>query len=187
MLEIVRDWNLVVWSAFLPWTMGWAHTLSGRVSEGVALFEQCLRAREALHIQVWHPLLLARLAEALLATDCPADARRHGERALTLARERGERGHEAYALRLLSEIAARNDPLDIGKADAGFRATLTLATELGMRPLIAHCHLGLGNLSRQTGRREQAAEHLATATSMYGEMDMQFWFQKAETGIRELA
>ena len=49
-----------------------------------------------------------------------------------------------------------------------------------MRPLIAHCHLGLGRLHRRLNRREQACEHLATATSMYGDMDMSFWLGQAE-------
>jgi len=39
-----------------------------------------------------------------------------------------------------------------------------------MRPLVAHCHLGLGRLSRRTGKREQAREHVTTATTMYREM-----------------
>ena len=46
-------------------------------------------------------------------------------------------------------------------------------------PLVAHCHLGLGKLY-QTGKREQAQEHLATATTMYREMDMRFWLEQAK-------
>ena len=66
------------------------------------------------------------------------------------------------------------------------RAALThrgkaLAEELGMRPLVAHCYLGLGTVSRQTAQREQAHEHLTTATRMYREMDMRFWLEHAET------
>jgi hypothetical protein len=50
-----------------------------------------------------------------------------------------------------------------------------------MRPLVAHCHLGLGKLCWRTGRRqEEAQEHLTTATTMYREMDMLFWLEKAE-------
>jgi hypothetical protein len=64
---------------------------------------------------------------------------------------------------------------------------MSLAEELGMRPLVAHCHLGLGKLYRRTGKREQAQEHLATATTMYREMDMQFWLEQAEAELRELA
>ena len=56
-----------------------------------------------------------------------------------------------------------------------------------MRLLVAHCHLGLGKLYRRTGQREQATEHPTTATTMYREMDMRFWFEKAEAEMRSLA
>jgi hypothetical protein len=56
-----------------------------------------------------------------------------------------------------------------------------------MRPLVAHCHLGLGKLYRRTDKREQAQERLTTATTMYREMDMGFWLEQAEAEIRELA
>jgi hypothetical protein len=52
------------------------------------------------------------------------------------------------------------------------------AAELGMRPLVAHCHLGLGKLSGRTGRRQEGQEHLATAMSMYREMGMTYWPEK---------
>jgi hypothetical protein len=55
-----------------------------------------------------------------------------------------------------------------------------------VRPLVAHCHLGLGKLYRRTGDRQQAHEHLATATTMYREMDMRFWLEQAKTELREL-
>ena len=61
-----------------------------------------------------------------------------------------------------------------------------MATELGMRPLVAHCHLGLGKLYRRTGKREQAHERLATAITMYREMDMRFYLEQAETELTEL-
>jgi hypothetical protein len=51
-----------------------------------------------------------------------------------------------------------------------------------MRPLVAHCHLGLGKLYRRTDKREQAQEHLTTATTMYREMGMTYWLEKAEAG-----
>jgi hypothetical protein len=55
-----------------------------------------------------------------------------------------------------------------------------------MRPLVAHCHLGLGTLSRRTGKREQAQAHLTTATMMYREMDMRFYLEQAETALVDL-
>jgi hypothetical protein len=61
---------------------------------------------------------------------------------------------------------------------------LARATDLGMRPLVAQCHLGLGKLYGRTGTRDQAHEHLTTATTMYREMDMRVWFEQAELGER---
>jgi len=52
-----------------------------------------------------------------------------------------------------------------------------------MRPLVAHCHLGLGRLYRCTGNQAQAQEHLVMATAMYREMDMGFWLEKAEAEL----
>jgi hypothetical protein len=56
-----------------------------------------------------------------------------------------------------------------------------------MRPLVAHCRLGLGKLYRRTDKREEAQEHLATATAMYREMDMTYWLEKAEVEMKALA
>ena len=95
-----------------------------------------------------------------------------------------QRPYEAWALRLLGEVAARRDTPE--HADGHYRDALALAEEIGMRPLVAHCHLGLGKLSRHTGKREQAREHLTTATAMYREMDMRFWLEQAESEIAAL-
>ncbi len=100
-----------------------------------------------------------------------------------LARERGERGHEAWVLRLLGEVASHHDRPDVATAEAHYGAAMTLASELGMRPLVAHCHLGLGELYRRTGESEKAREHLATALTMYREMDMRFWVERAEAKL----
>jgi hypothetical protein len=53
-----------------------------------------------------------------------------------------------------------------------------------MRPLTAHCHLGLGKLYRRTEKREQAQEHLTTATKMYRDMGMTYWLEKATAELR---
>ncbi len=109
------------------------------------------------------------------------------ERALALSRDQKERGNEAQALRLLGDIASHPDPPDAENGEDHYRQAMTLAEELGMRPLVAHCHLGLGKLYRRTGKREQAQEHLTTATTMYREMDMRFWLEQAEAETKALA
>jgi tetratricopeptide (TPR) repeat protein len=107
-------------------------------------------------------------------------------RALDLAVEHKGRGHHGWALRLLGEIASRGDPLNFDQAEGHYRQAMALAEELGMRPLLAHCHLGLGRLYRRTGRRQDAQEHLGAAVTMYREMDMRFWLEQAEAELTEV-
>ncbi len=72
------------------------------------------------------------------------------------------------------------------KGEAHYRKALSLAEPRRMRPLVAHCHLGLGKLNRRTGKREQAQEHLATAAAMYRDMAMPHWLEQAEVEMRQL-
>jgi tetratricopeptide (TPR) repeat protein len=122
----------------------------------------------------------AYLSEAYLLAGRIDDAIHFAERALDLSRNHKERGHRAWALRLLGEIALRSDPPDVETAGGHYRQALALAEELGMRPLLAHCHLGLGRLYRRTDDRPKAGDHLAFAATMYREMDMRFWLEQAE-------
>ena len=95
-------------------------------------------------------------------------------------------GFAAHALHLLGDIATHPDRFDAERGEAHYRKALALAEPRGMRPLVAHCHLGLGKLYRRTGKREQAHEHLTTAATMYREMDMRFWLEKAEDGAESV-
>src|SRR5262249_6628036 len=72
----------------------------------------------------------------------------------------------------------------VPEAETAYREALTRASELCMRPLVAHCHLGLGKLYRRTGDHAKANEHLTTATAMYREMGMSFWLEKAAAEIK---
>ena len=107
-------------------------------------------------------------------------------RALEQARDRKERGNEAWALRLLGEISMHGDPPDIDQAETHYRQSLTLADELGMRPLQAHCHRDLGTLYSQTGQAEQARAELSTAIEMYRDMEMAFWLPETEATLAEV-
>jgi len=71
------------------------------------------------------------------------------------------------------------------KAADHYREAMALAADRGMRPLVGHCHLGLGRLYRSTDRATEAREHLTTAATMYREMDMPFWLERAETAMSE--
>jgi hypothetical protein len=108
------------------------------------------------------------------------------EHELVLAREHRRRGDQAYALRLLGDIAARCEPPESTSAEPHYRQALALAEELGMRPLQAHCHLDLGTLYALTGRPELARAALTTAIAMYRNMDMTFWLPQAEAALAQV-
>ncbi len=183
-VALSREWNLTFFSVNNTGSLGYAYALSGRIAEGIPLLEQALSASETMGYGGAQPLFLVYLGEAYVLAGRLEDALEFAGRALTLARERGQRGYEALALRLLGEVTARRDPPE--HSDGAYRDALALATDLGMRPLIAHCHLGLGKLSRRTGKGEQAREHLITATTMYREMDMRLWLEPVAAELRAL-
>jgi tetratricopeptide (TPR) repeat protein len=163
--------------------LGSVYVLSGKLPEAIVLLEQAVEKDVEVGYVAHHVLSLVGLGEAYLVASRLSEAIDAATRAVEMARRRSERGHEAYALRLLGDIALRSDHADIEQAERHYQAASGVATDLGMRLLIAHCHLGLGKLYRRTGKREQAREHLTTATTMYREMDMRFWLEKTQAGM----
>jgi tetratricopeptide (TPR) repeat protein len=135
---------------------------------------------------VFHSLSVVQLGEAYLLADQVEDARACADRAMRLTRERGERGYEGWAIRLLGEIASHHDHPDVATAEAHYGAAMALADELGMRPLQAHCHRGLGTLYAKIGRLEQAHAQLSTAIELYRAMDMTFWLPQAEAALAQV-
>ncbi len=131
--------------------LGYVHALSGRVAEGLRLLHQAIQVQESIGLAFLNSFLAVHLGQAYVLADRPEDGFAFAGRALTLARERGERGYEAWALRLLGENAAHRDPPDIETAEGHYLQAMALAGELGMRPLVARCHLGLGMLARRSG------------------------------------
>jgi tetratricopeptide (TPR) repeat protein len=69
------------------------------------------------------------------------------------------------------------------QAETYYQQALTLANELGMRPLQAHCYRGLGTLYAKIGRVEQARVELSTAINLYRAMEMTFWLPQAEAAL----
>ncbi len=178
-LALCRSRELALWYPSIGSALGYAYALAGRLDEGRHLLEQTLERATGLGIMAGHSLRSAWLGEAYLHGGRPTDALGLARRALELARRRKERGNESWVFRLFGEIASSRDPLAAEEAEDAYRQAIVLGQELGMRPLMAHCHFGLGTLYRRTGQREQAQEYLATAAAMFREMEMPFWLEKA--------
>jgi tetratricopeptide (TPR) repeat protein len=165
--------NVIQWSSA---SLGVAYTLDGRTTEAVARLEEAVAAGEST--SSLDPYTLVSLGHAYLSAGQSEDASRCAREALVMCRQRTRRDVEADALHLIGDLAARREPAS-EEATTHYRQALALADELGMRPLVAHCHLGLGKLYRRTGERGHAQEHLTTATTMYREMGMTYWLEQA--------
>jgi class 3 adenylate cyclase/tetratricopeptide (TPR) repeat protein len=159
--------------------------LEGRVKDALNLVPAAQAAIAEVGLRWWEALAELRMGEALFAAGRVYEARIAAMRALDFTRERGEQGREAWTLHLLGEIDAHPPATSVDTAESLYRQALALAERLGMRPLVAHCHLGLGTLDRRTGDQVKAKDHLTTAATMYREMDMGFWLEKAEGALKE--
>jgi tetratricopeptide (TPR) repeat protein len=185
-LTLCQTWDLPLWFATTSARLGYAYALSGRVAEALPLLERAAD-RSPSTGTVGVSLVLRFLSEALLLAGRVAEALPVARDALARAREHKERGYEAWAFRLLGEIAGYPDSPELKAAEGYYLQTMALAAELGMRPLVAHCHLGLGMVYRRSGALLQAEKHLTTATALFREMDMGFWREKAEAELPRLA
>jgi tetratricopeptide (TPR) repeat protein len=166
--------------------LGAAYTLAGRGADAMPLLTQALAQTTVMaRGDLQTPCHLA-LGEALALVGRLEEAQAIAERALALTRQHQQRGHQAYALRLLGELAARFEPPECDQAGDYYRQALALAEELGMRPLQAHCHRGLGTLYAKTGQTEQARAALSTAIALYSAMDMTFWLPQTEAALAQL-
>jgi tetratricopeptide (TPR) repeat protein len=178
--------NLPVYFPLMVAPLVAAYSLAGRVADAVSLLPQAIEQTIAMERVDYQAGCRFFLGEAQLLAGCLEEAHSLAERALALAREHQERGHQAYALRLLGDIAAQRDPPQAEPAESHYRQALTVATELGMRPLQAHGHRGLGTLYAKMDWREQARAELSTAIDLYRALQMTFWLPQAEAALAEV-
>ena len=149
--------------------LGYALALAGRIDEGLPLLEQTVDETISTRFVARHSLRLAYLGESYLLAGRTDDAVAAARRSLALARAHSERGHEAYALRLLGEVHRRTDA---AHSEAHYGDALRIAQELGMRPLEAHCHWGLARLMHGTAKRTRLRQHAAAGRTLFRDMDM---------------
>jgi tetratricopeptide (TPR) repeat protein len=182
--ELCRVWAIPVTTTAATAYMGYAFVLSGRLAEGLSFLERVSIEVASRRDMTGYVVTLANLSEAYALADREEDALRLVNQAIDFARDHKRRHQEAWALRTLGRIAAHRDPPDMETAKASYRQAMAIADELGMRPVAADCHLGLGKLyGRVADKRRDACEHLTTAATMYRAMDMRFWLEKAEAEL----
>jgi len=185
-MGLCQDWHIPVLLPDQAAALGLAYGLDGRIAAGLALLEQGVEQTVARGNPRSLALVVAWLSEAYLLADRLEEAHTRAAQAVELARQYQQRGTQAWALWLLGESTARQASPE-GEPTAGhYRQALALAEELGMRPLQAHCHRGLGMLYARQGQRDQARAALAAAIALYRDMAMTFWLPQAEAVLAQV-
>jgi tetratricopeptide (TPR) repeat protein len=184
---LIARWDLPRIAANAASLLGVAQVLNGQSIRAVSLLEEATTHLE--HVkgsgEVGARLATSALCEGYLLAGCVGQAAQFAARMLKTCRQRKLRASEAHALRLLGNIAIRRDPPEVDEAEGRYRESLALAEELEMRPLQAHCHLGLGKLYGRTGRAREACIELSAAVEMLRAMEMEFWVPEAESELVE--
>ena len=166
--------------------LGLAYVRCGRVEEGVELLEASSAQQSSMHIVPFHALELTNLSEARLAAGRGADALQSAERGLALLRAHRQRFAEPEMLRVLGDIHSAGDAPDFAVAETWYKRAIGLAAELGLRPVLARCHLHLGAMYATAGNRAPALEHLEQARESLEELEMRFWREKADAALARL-
>jgi len=181
-IAVARSGNIVVHVPSAVAVAAWVLAELGEEGEALARLREAedgLALQEAGGILDHHGWGYHALGRACLGLGRLDEAWRLATRAVELSPRHP--GFAAHALHLLGDITTHPDRYDVERGEAHYREALALAEPRGMRPLVAHCHFGLGALYREQGARKNAHESLVRATTLYGEMGMRFWLEKAET------
>lgn len=181
--ELARARSISFTEPIVTADLGHVYALLGRVADGLSLLRDALNNYASTKFEVGKARLLIHLADACLRAGQLEDAQAHAEAALAHTHARGQRGYEAYARRLLAEIASGHPRADLDAAEAHYRESITLAAALGMRPLLAQGHWGLGTLHRKRGQVDLAREHLTETVGLFRQMEMRAWLGEAEAEL----
>src|SRR5262249_38027447 len=174
-LALCRSGGFALMASILGRFLGEAYALDGRSGEALKLLDGAVSQLAAMKYLPALPSAHAGLGEAYLLAGRLGEARQAVSRALDLCRAHRQFGTEAYALCTLGAIEAAQDPPMTAAASSAYRAAVGLAEERGMRPLVARCRLGLGQLHRKCGDLHGAREQLEGAQLSLREGRMDLW------------
>jgi tetratricopeptide (TPR) repeat protein len=167
--------------------LGETYLATRRSDLAMPLLERVIESCQAIDARCDYFLAPVGLSEVYVQSGRAADALDVLTRAEGVARTYRYRGCHARILAGLAALRTHPDLLDLEDAETRYRQALRLAEELGMRPLQAHCHLGLGKLYSRTGRVDEARTELTTAVAMLRELGMVHWLPEAEDELTRAA
>jgi DNA-binding winged helix-turn-helix (wHTH) protein/tetratricopeptide (TPR) repeat protein len=185
-LALCRDADLPLEFPIIAASLGSAYALSDRLAEAIPLLEQAVAQAVSMQRLDQQALRLVALGEGYWLVGRGSEALLLAQEALERARTARERGVEGYVLGFLGTLATHGVASTEMSADTAYRHAITLAEELGMRPLLAHCFMGLGTLYSQRRQWESARTALTNAIVLLRAMEMPFWLLRAQTALSHL-
>jgi DNA-binding winged helix-turn-helix (wHTH) protein/tetratricopeptide (TPR) repeat protein len=180
---LCRAASVPQWLPTVAAALGQAHALRGHPAEALPLLEQAVEQAASMGVSAMQSRRLAYLSAASLQDGQVEKAMSLAEDALRLARDLEARGYEAWALCNAGDVHADPRSRNAEAAEPYYRQGLALAEKLGMRPLQAHCHLGLGRLFYRLRSVSRARRELAVAIELFRALDMTFWLARAEAEL----
>ena len=178
--ELCRSSEMQSMYSYIAGSLGYAYLLANEPKRALTVLEEGTKA-ENLQASFWPTHSLTVLADAYRAAGEISSATKTASSALKLAEEREERGFEAWAMHVMAGINADAGRLE--EAKQWYRRAFQQASSLSMRPLVAHCHKGLGDLHIKTESSEEARPELVAAIELYRSMDMNLWLLQAESTL----
>ena len=166
--------------------LGAAYGFVGRSGEALQLLESAVENTASMKRMAGQAMRIAWLSGAYMLADRMDEAEAFARRGLELADESKDKGTQAWLLGILGDLSTRHSPSGTKDAEAYYRQALALAREFSMRPLQAHCHLGLGNVHGKMKNSAKARSEFLLANELYRAMSMQFWVSKTESALNAL-
>ena len=186
-VEVCRTADIPVLYPLIAASLGSAYAFVRRPDQALALLKSAIEHPAWMSRMGGQALRMAWVSEAYFEIGQIRESEVYARRGLELSRESKDMGSQAWLLRLLGDIVARCSPLDVGQAEANYRDALRLAGDRKMRPLEAHCHLGLGDVYANLKNDSEARSELFAAVQLYRNMSMPFWLSRAETALAKAA
>jgi len=173
-LALCQELGVRVAMPYIAASLASVYTGLGQPQDALKLLEQAMLDLDSMGMRGLKSMCSVFLAEACIASGDPRAGREYAERALEFARTRNEKGWEAWSLKVLGDALSPSAD-GIEPALTAYRASIGIAGALGMRPVLAHCHSGLGRVYERYGRGDEARSSKAEAEAVYRELGMVSW------------
>ncbi len=185
-LALCHSANIRVYVPFTASRLGCAYSHAGRSAEALPYLEQGVGESLNSGRAAFVALSAASLAEGYLFAGRLSEAADAANRALALAQQHKERGHEAWAVKVLGDISMQQSRPNADQAETLYREAFERCSELHMGPLAAHCRMGLASVAAARGATAQARAEIAAAIERYRAMEMTHWQSRAAAALAEL-